>query len=160
MKNDIEKNRNKINELKSKNLERERKISDLEQSKQDLLDARTGLESSDIDDDIKKTIVDALNQSMEKNKEKGQELSREMQQDVENVESIKEETDTGISDIEEQSSQLSQYKGVLEKVGISGVIDSSLSKLEDRRNDFESVKADAMDAASRLDELAHRAEEI
>lgn len=111
MKNDIEKNRNKINELKSKNLERERKISDLEQSKQDLLDARTGLESSDIDDDIKKTIVDALNQSMEKNKEKGQELSREMQQDVENVESIKEETDTGISDIEEQSSQLSQYKG-------------------------------------------------
>lgn len=154
----LESSRSEVKEIQSKNVERQGQIKNLEQSKQALMDARMEMENDDaLDESIKRTIIDALNSGLEENTKKGQEISDEMQTDVERIETITEETDASITDVEQKRASLEQKQSILEKFGLGAAIESGIKEIDNNRNDLEGLRDEATDVAKELDEIAHSA---
>ena len=64
---DVEKTKNRIGEIK-KNIEiKKGELSNLEKNKQELLNAETSIREADLDKNVQKTVMEAINNALEAN---------------------------------------------------------------------------------------------
>lgn len=157
---DMSKNRAEIKEVQH-NLEKKKsELSQLEEQKQELLDAVTSIEGAQIDDEVKQIVRDSINSSIEANRGKGQELSSEMGQEIKKIEEIKQDAVDSTSDAQAQKSELDRKKQLLNRFGIGGMLDKATGKLDTNINELGEVKDDAVNTMRELERLSQKASSL
>lgn len=156
MAHSIDKVKDRQSEIKQ-NLETKKgELSELEEQKQALLESGTEVQDSDIDDDVKRKVMDLINQELEDNSEKGQELSVEMGDDFSSLEDAKEEVSEMSEGTEQERRKLEQKKSLLEKFGLGKNIDSAFSELDDSQTRLDELRNSLLEDEKALTEVSHK----
>ena len=152
----IDRLRGKVSDIRQ-NIENKRgEVSQLEKQKQELLDAGTKVQDSDIDESVQRTLMDQINQALEDNSEKAEELSDQMNADVSDIEEMKQETQDSMESNRVQRASIEQKKSLLDRFGIGSSLDSALSELDDNQVDLEEFMDSLIETGKELYDLAHR----
>ena len=156
MAHSIDKVKDRQNEIKQ-NLETKKgELSELEEQKQALLESGTEVQDSDIDDDVKRKVMDLINQELEDNSEKGQELSVEMGDDFSSLENAKQEVSEMSEGTEQKRKKLEQKKALLEKFGLGKNIDSAISEMDDSQKSLDELRNSLLEDEKALTEVSHK----
>lgn len=150
----IEDKKNKVSDIK-KNIETKKgELEQLEKHKQELLDAGTDMQGSEIDDDSQATIMELINEALEDNAEKGKELSSEMNSDLESIEGMKQETQESVKSNESQRKSIESKKALLDKFGIGGKLESAISELDANRGQLDNLNDSLIETEKELSNVS------
>ena len=87
----LERNKGKVSDIKQNIDTKKSELKNLEENKENLLEAGREVQRSEIDEDVQKTLMDQINQALEANAEKGDELADDMNVDAKDLENMKQE---------------------------------------------------------------------
>lgn len=150
----IEDKKNKVSDIK-KNIETKKgELEQLENRKQELLDAGTDMQGSEIDEDSQATIMELINGALEDNAEKGKELSSEMNRDLESIEGMKQETQDSVKSNESQRKSIESKKALLDKFGIGKKLESAISELDANRGQLDSLNDSLIETEKELSDVS------
>lgn len=131
-------------------------LSQLEQRKQSLMDSGTEVQNSNMDDEIKKQVMELINGELEMNSDKGKELSSEMQDDLQSLTEMKIEVKEMLEDTKDNRQKLEQEKSVLDKFGLGKNIDSAISDMSSSENQLNELGDSLLGTEEELNETSHR----
>lgn len=152
----LERNREKTNEIK-KNIETKKgELASLEENKKALLDAGTDVMGSEIDEEAQRKVMDLINSELEANSEKGKELSSEMSSDMSTLDSMKDENQRSLESNVEERSKLEQKKSLLERFGLGGKLEQSISELDDNRQRLDEFNSDLIETEKELSDTSSK----
>lgn len=142
----VEKTKNKIGEIK-KNIEaKNSELSNLEKNKQELLDAGMSVQGADLDEKVQKTVMDAINNALEANAEKGQELSSELNENMSNLEDMKQNTQNSLESSKSEEARLEQKKALLDKLGLGQHLERGISDLKNNQRKLGDINKELIEA--------------
>ena len=142
----VEKTKNKIGEIK-KNIETKKgELSNLEKNKQELLDAGVSVQGADLDEKVQKTVMDAINISLEANAEKGQELNSELSENMSDLESLKQNTQNSLESAKSEKAKIEHKKALLDKLGLGQHLERGISDLENNQKELGDINKELIDA--------------
>ena len=122
MAHSIDKVKDRQSEIKQ-NLETKKgELSELEERKQSLLESGIEVQDSDIDEDVKRNVMDLINQELEDNSEKGKEFSNEMGNDFSSLENAKQEVSEMSEGTEQERKKLEQKKLCLRNLVLEKIL--------------------------------------
>ena len=150
----IDDKRNKVSDIK-KNIETKKgELEQLENHKQELLDAGTDMQGSEIDEDVQATLMELINGALEDNAEKGRELSNEMNSDLDSLEDMKQETQESVKSNESQRKSLESKKALLDKFGIGGKLEGAISELDTNMGQLEDLNDSLIETEKELSDVS------
>lgn len=150
----LERNKGKVSDIKQNIDTKKSELKNLEENKENLLEAGREVQRSEIDEDVQKTLMDQINQVLEANAEKGDELADDMNADAKDLEDMKQETQESMqSNIEERSS-LEKKQQMLERFGMGNKLDSALSELDDNKSQLEDFKQSLIETSQEVDKVS------
>lgn len=152
----IEQVKNKETEIKSNIENKKKEYDDLSATKEKLMDAGFEVQSSDIDDNVKNTIMEMINAGLNENSEKGDKLSCEMNSDLEALQDLKDDTRQSLDSNLSETEKLQKKKEWLDKIGIGGVLDNSISELQENQKELENLTESMLETERELMDVAHR----
>lgn len=132
----IENSKSKLDDVKTNLESKKKELKNLEKNKKKLLEAGTELESSSLDSDSQKLIMEYINDALDDNAKKGEELSEEMNEDFSTIEEITQDVDDSLESNQQNTSKLKKTKGLLDKIGVGGRIDDALSELNENKKNL------------------------
>lgn len=154
----LEKSRQKVSDKGQSIAAKKGQLEKLETGKQQALDARTEIESSDISEEAKEAIIESLNAKMEQIAEQGEELSDEVGDDLKELEDIKQEAQEAEDSAEDQEKKLEDRAAVVEKLrGLSGLFDGAIGQVETDARQIGEVKDSIIEQIKLGEELVTRA---
>lgn len=156
MERNLDKMKAKVNDIKQ-NIENKRgELGKLEDGKRQLLDAGMAIQGADIDENVQRKIVEHINQGLEQITEKGSELSDEMNSDFQTIEELKEDTQVSIESTKSERSKMEAKKGILERVGLGGRIDSAISELNTNQSNLDSFNQTLSETDKEMQQISQR----
>ena len=157
---DTKKIKGEVKEIK-KNIEMQKgEVGKLEEQKQTLVEAMMEVEGSNIDDETKRVIHEAVNAAIEKNREKGEEISNNLEKDIKTLENNRQESQESMSDAQDEKKKLEQRQKLLDRFGIGGALDSGISKLEANIQEIEGINEEIIQAMQELSQVSGKAGNI
>lgn len=109
----IENSKSKLDDVKTNLESKKKELKNLEKNKKKLLEAGTELESSSLDSDSQKLIMEYINDALDDNAKKGEELSEKMNEDFSTIEEITQDVDNSLESNQQNTSKLKKTKGLL-----------------------------------------------
>lgn len=150
----VEKTKNKISEIK-KNIETKKgELSNLEKNKQELLDAEMSVQGADLDANVQKKVMDAINNALEANAEKGQEVSSELNENMSDLENMKQSTQDSLESSKSEKTKLEQKKALLDKFGLGQPLEKGISDLENNQKELSDINQELIDAQREISETS------
>ena len=150
----IEKTKNKISEIK-KNIETKKgELANLEKNKQELLDAEMSVQGADLDANVQKKVMDAINNALEANAEKGQEVSSELNENMSDLENMKQSTQDSLESSKSEKTKLEQKKALLDKFGLGQPLEKGISDLENNQKELSDINQELIDAQREISETS------
>ncbi len=131
-------------------------LSQLEENKSKLLEAGREIQDSEMDDQAKRTVMDLINKELEANAEKGDEKSQEMTEDLQKLETSKEEVETMKEGSAAERQKLENKKGLLERFGLGGQLDSAISNMENQETELDNLHQSLIDDESELNRISQK----
>lgn len=131
-------------------------LSQLEQRKQSLLDSGTEVQNSNMDDEIKKQVMELINGELEMNSDKGKELSSKMQDDLQSLTEMKIEVSEMLESTEDNRQKLEQKKSILDKFGLGKNIDSAISDMSSSENQLNELGDSLLGTEEELNDTSQR----
>lgn len=131
-------------------------LSQLEQHKQSLLDSGTEVQNSNMDDEIKKQVMELINGELEMNSDKGKELSSKMQDDLQSLTEMKIEVSEMLESTEDNRQKLEQKKSILDKFGLGKNIDSAISDMSSSENQLNELGDSLLGTEEELNKTSQR----
>ena len=142
----IDKTKSKISEIK-KNIETKKgELSNLEKNKQELLDAGMSVQGADLDEKVQKKVMDAINNALEANAEKGQELSSELNENMSDLENMKQDTQKSLDSSKSEEAKIEQKKALLDKLGLGHSLEKGITDLEMNQKELSDLNKELIDA--------------
>ena len=150
----VEKTKNKISEIK-KNIETKKgELANLEKNKQELLDAGMSVQGADLDANVQKKVMDAINNALEANSEKGQEVSSELNENMSDLENMKQSTQDSLESSKSEKTKLEQKKALLDKFGLGQPLEKGISDLENNQKELSDINQELIDAQREISETS------
>ena len=150
----VEKTKNKISEIK-KNIETKKgELANLEKNKQELLDAEMSVQGADLDANVQKKVMDAINNALEANAEKGQEVSSELNENMSDLENMKQSTQDSLESSKSEKTKLEQKKALLDKFGLGQPLEKGISDLENNQKELSDINQELIDAQREISETS------
>lgn len=131
-------------------------LSQLEENKSALLEAGTEVQGSEMDEKVKQTVMELINSELEANAEKGKEKSQEMTEDLQKLESSKEEVETMKESSASERQKLENKKNLLERFGLGGQMDSAISDMENHEQELDDLHQSLMDDEQELNAVSQK----
>lgn len=131
-------------------------LSQLEQRKQSLLDSGTEVQNSNMDDEIKKQVMELINGELEMNSDKGKELSSKMLDDLQSLTEMKIEVSEMLESTEDNRQKLEQKKSILDKFGLGKNIDSAISDMSSSENQLNELGDSLLGTEEELNKTSQR----
>lgn len=152
----VEKTKNKIGEIK-KNIETKKgELSNLEKNKQELLEAGMSIQGADLDAKVQKTVMDAINNALEANAEKGQELNNELNENMSDLEDMKQNTQNSLESSKSEKTKLEQKKAMLDKIGGGRFLEKGISDLESNQKELGDINKELTNAQREISNTAQK----
>lgn len=152
----VEKTKNKIGEIK-KNIEaKNSELSNLEKNKQELLDAGMSVQGADLDEKVQKTVMDAINNALEANAEKGQELSSELNENMSDLEDMKQNTQNSLESSKSEEARLEQKKALLDKLGLGQHLERGISDLKNNQRELGDINKELIEAQREISDASKK----
>lgn len=157
---DVKKVKGEVKEIK-KNIENQKEeVGKLEEQKQALVEAMMEVEGSNIDEETKQVIHEAVNGAIEKNREKGNEISQNLEKDIATLENNKQESQESMNDSMNEKKRLEQKQKLLDRFGIGGALDGGISKLDANIHELEGINEEIIQAMQELSQVSGKAGNI
>lgn len=152
----IDKTKDKISDVK-RNLDTKKgELEQLETKKNSLLDAASDIQASNIDEETQRTVMELINESLEETSEKGAELSNEMSADFESIESMKQEAQESMESNQQERASLEQKKSLLDKMGLGGKLEESISELDSNRQELTDLTSSLAETEKELSAVSSK----
>lgn len=149
----LDKNRNKVNDIK-KNIEiKKGEANNLEKSKQETQKMGMDIQSSNLDEKTKKKVMEGITEEYEKISENAKEVADEMRADIADIESLKQETQEAMESSETEKKKIEGKKAILEKIGLGKGLESSINELSDHQKDLDTFSATLSETGKELDSI-------
>lgn len=152
----IDRNKGKISDIKQNIENNKGELAKLEENKQNLLDAGTDIQASDIDEDTQKKIMDLINQALEENAEKGEECADAMTDDVKDLEDMRQETQESMQSNEQEKEKLEKKKALLDRVGLGGSLEEGIAELDDNRMQLDELMDNLSNTEQELNAVSQK----
>lgn len=150
----LERNKGKVSDIKQNIDTKKGELKNLEENKENLLEAGMEVQASEIDEDVQEVLMEQINQALEANAEKGDELADDMNADAKDLENMKLETQESVhSNIEERSS-LEKKQELLEKFGLGNKLDGALSELDNNKSQLEEFNQSLIETGQEVDKVS------
>ena len=157
---DVKKAKGEVKEIK-KNIENQKdEVGKLEEQKKALVEAMMEVEGSNIDEETKQVIHEAVNGAIEKNREKGNEISQNLEKDIATLENNKQESQESMNDSMNEKKKLEQKQKLLDRFGIGGALDNGISKLDANIHELEGINEEIIQAMQELSQVSGKAGNI
>ena len=156
----IEQAKSKQNEIRKNIEQKENRLRELDESKEKLMEAGMEIQASDIDEEIKNTIMDRINSGLKEISEKGKEETEEMDGNLKELEEIKSETEESLESNLSESEKLAAKKEFLDKLGLGRTLDNAVNDLQSNQQDLESLKESLLEDEKKLMDIAHQLENL
>ena len=121
-------------------------IDTLKQKKDKLLEARTALEAADIDEETKVTLREALSVQIEQTESEAETVSDELSESNKVLEEGMQETQEAEAETVRMKSEMEKRGAFLESIGVHGVLEEAIARLEADLQGIEELKAEIIDA--------------
>ncbi|MCD7842588.1 MAG: hypothetical protein LUG56_09000 [Lachnospiraceae bacterium] len=131
--------KNKMSEINEKLNEKNKEADNLKNKYQDLYNKRMELErDDDLEDWVKQAAIDDYQEKNEEVKSEADALNNSMQEDLEKVESLKQEVSSEIESKETQQEKLNKRKEFVENLGFNKTekIDKAIGDLRKQEGDL------------------------
>ncbi|MCD7950678.1 MAG: hypothetical protein LUG12_10535 [Erysipelotrichaceae bacterium] len=156
----LEDTKKKISDVKG-NLEgKQEELEKAKESKQALLNAGTDIQGSELDEETQRLVMEFINEAIEENSEKAKEISSEMNNDLEQIEDMKQEVDDNLIENDEQKSKLESTKGILDKFGIGDKLDGAMTELDENHEKLDETNLELNDVEKELMDLSSELQNI
>lgn len=152
----LDRNKGRVSDIKQNIENKKGELTKLEENKEKLIEAGTDIQASDIDENVKKQILQELNLALEDNAEKGQDLSNEMNDDANDLEKMKQETLDSMGSNDEERKKIEQKKALLDRVGLGSSLDDALSELDDNKKDLEEFNESLIETEKEMHEVSQK----
>lgn len=151
----IEQSKDKISEIKRTIETKKGQLDDLKKQKEALLEARTSIESEDsnLDSSVRETIIGSINVTYEQFEQKVHDVSKDANKNLQEIEKIREDVDADIESATEEQGKLNRTQALLNKFGLGGALEKSVSNIDAHIQDAKAVQGDAVDATKGLEDV-------
>lgn len=92
------------------------------------------------------TVMDAINNALEANAEKGQELSSELNENMSNLEDMKQNTQNSLESSKSEEARLEQKKALLDKLGLGQHLERGISDLKNNQRKLGDINKELIEA--------------
>lgn len=155
----MEQSRARITEVRETIENKRQQLDTLKEQKEALLDVKVSLDSSNLDATMQKTIMDSIDGSLEQVEQKSYEISKDANQNLRDLEKIRQDVEDDLTDTEKTQRGMDKTKQLLDKLGLGKSLDSGLNKLDDHRQNAEGLKEEVISAMADL-EAVYRALDV
>lgn len=157
----LEQKRKEMQDIEG-NLENKKKeLEQVSTQKETLNETRMEIEGlGELDEKIQENLKEGIRQQLESNKRRSQELNSEMGEHIKKLDEIKGELEDDMENAKTARGRLEKAQSVLEKVGLSGVIDSGLSELENHIGEGESFHNELLERIKEADDISKKLDMI
>lgn len=152
----VEKTKNKISEINSNIETKKGELCNLEKNRQELLDAEMSVQGADLDEKVQKTVMDAISRALEANAEKGQEISTELNENMSDLEDLKQSTQNSLESSKSEEAKLEQKKAILDKLGLGKNLERGISDLENNQRELGDINKELIDAQREISDVSTR----
>lgn len=125
----IDKTKHGVKDISKRIENKKNELSGLEKNKKELLEAGREVQGANLDANIVKTVMDAINSELDNNAERGKELSAEMNNDLSSLEDMKENTQDSIEENSKKQKSLEGKQKLLDKFGLGKKLSDTAAKL-------------------------------
>ena len=149
----LDKQKNKVNDIK-KNIEiKKSQLQDLEKAKQETHEMGMDIQATNLDEKTKKVAMEGINAEYETISEKGEKTAEEMNADTADIESIKQETQKEMETSELERKKLEGKKAVLEKFGLGKGIEKAIDEISDHQKALEEFGTTITEIEKEIDNI-------
>lgn len=150
----IDKTKHGVKDISKRIESKKSELSGLEKNKKALLEAGREIQGANLDANIVKTVMDAINSELDNNAKRGKELSSEMNSDLSSLEDMKENTQDSIEENSKKQKSLEGKQKLLDKFGLGKKLEKGISDLEGNRKELSDVNKEIIDAQKKLSDTA------
>lgn len=152
----IEKSKKHVNELNEKTEKDKIEVENLEQGKNEIIDARTEIEGADISGEAKEKIAEVLGEEGERlsetAKDKSDEIGNTLKEFEEEIQHIQEANEN----TKAEEKKLRDRKAVLEHIKMGGTMDGAISEATEESARIEELNSEAIKGRKESEDLARR----
>lgn len=157
----IEKSRNQVQEVKNEIVQKKEYALQLENNKQETLDAATSIQGcEELDDSAQSRALEEINSELEEISEKAKDAADELNEQQEKLNEVREETEESISANESESQKLQQKKALLSKFGLGKSMENAIRELESNRQELGDLQEFITESDQELSDVSNKLNSI
>ena len=157
----IEQKRKEMQDIEGNLESKKKELEQVSAQKETLNETRMEIEGlGELDEKIQENLKEGIRQQLESNKQRSQELNSEMGEHIKQLDEIKGELESDLEDAKSAQGRLEKAQAVLERVGLSGVLDSGLAELESHIGEGESFHDELLEKIKEADDISRKLDMI
>ena len=134
----LDKNKNRVQDIK-KNIEAKKgEQASLERSKEEVMQEGMEIQGSNLEEKAMQTAMEGVNMELENISDRGKELADEMKGDFSELETLREETQETMEGTDAEKKKLEKKKELLDKLGLGKGLESAINELSDSQQNLDS----------------------
>ena len=149
----IEASKGKVTDIKGNIDSKQKELKDLEQRKQDIMDAHNDIDAANIDEKTQKLVFEALADARQEISERGEKLSNELDGDSSMLEEMAQEVDESKGDTEAERAKLEQKKALLDKIGLGASLEGGISEMDENITQLEELRQSISETSKEVRDL-------
>ena len=149
----IEANKGKVTDIKGNIDAKQKELKNLEQRKQDIMDAHNDVDAANIDEKTQQLVFEALANVRQEISERGQELSDQLNGDSSMLEEMAQEVNESKGETEAERKKLEQKKALLDKIGLGASLESGISEMDESITQLEDLQSSISETSQEVRNL-------